>query len=168
MKNFLKAILWIPGIFCSLSFHNTFHPFYLSVTEIELNNNRKTAQMSCRMFTDDVQAALYAEKGKNIQLQQQSAANKAALQAYVQAHLKVWANEKPLSFEWLGYEVREESVWCYFETHTTGNETKVKIENTLLCDHIAAQSNIIHCTLQGNRESYRLICPDSKVTFPLH
>src|SRR5688572_1701844 len=100
---------------------NIFHPFYVSVTEIEQNQKTGKLQVSTRIFYDDLEKALDKRYKTNINILKP--VNKqqvdALISGYVKEHLKIKADNKEMLLKYVGYEIEEEAAWCYFETDKT-------------------------------------------------
>ncbi len=62
------------------------HPFYIAVTEINLNTSDKTLEVSCKMFADDLEQTI--EKNNHAQLDISSDKDKASFDKYIPAYVK--------------------------------------------------------------------------------
>jgi hypothetical protein len=75
------------------------HPLFVSVTEINHNAKEKTLEISCKVFTDDLEKAI--EKSANIKLDlfniKDKAAAEKAVTEYVKKHLLLKAMASPFS-----------------------------------------------------------------------
>lgn len=146
---------------------NIFHPFYVSVTEIEYNKNTRTVQVSVRVFFDDFEKAL--EKKYKTKVNILKPANRKAVDvwiaAYLKDHLKINANGKILDLKYQGYEIEEDAAWCYFETAELEAVTQLNIENNILFEQHSSQSNMIHAIVNGKRKSTKLDNPKSTAMF---
>ncbi|HEY0356368.1 MAG TPA: DUF6702 family protein [Flavisolibacter sp.] len=143
------------------------HPFYLSVTEVNHNASTKSLEISCKLFADDLEAII--EKNNKTSLDITTGQDKtrfdAFIPAYISSHLSVSVDGKPVTMQYLGYEVDKESAYVYLEILNTPSPKKVEVNNTLLHDFINEQINILHVTVNGNRKSTKLNYPDSKASF---
>lgn len=166
-KIFLKHLLLFVGVVATLSFHRAAHPFYLSVTEINISSKAKTLKLSCRPFLDDLQLALHAQSKQAINLSVATEANKKLVANYIQEHVKLKLDGKAVALTCLGYEIEEEALWCYLEAPFKPGSKSLSIENTILCSSLEGQVNIIHCIYNGQRQSTRLACPDAIGEFGL-
>lgn len=90
------------------------HPFYISVTEINHNAGDKTVEVSCKIFTDDLEGALKKSLQATVDLSNAAQQEKAGalVNQYVQQHLRLMANGKAVPLKFLGYEKEAESVYC--------------------------------------------------------
>lgn len=145
----------------------TFHPFYVSVTEINLNAAEKTLEISCRFFTDDFENVL--GKANKTKLDLSSDKDKASfdkyIPAYINSHLTLVAEGKPVKLAYVGFEKEKESVYCYFEVSNIASVSKLDIVNNLLYDLTTEQINIMHVTVGGKRQSSKLNYPDVKAAY---
>jgi len=146
---------------------NIFHPFYVSVTEIEQNKKTGKLQISTRIFYDDLEKAL--NKGYKTKANILRPANKkqvdALISAYVKEHLKIKADDKEMLLTYVGYEIEEEAAWCYFETDKTEPIRSLNIQNNILFEQHESQVNMVHAVVAGKRQSSKLDNPKDKVDF---
>jgi hypothetical protein len=146
---------------------NIFHPFYVSVTEIEQNQKTGKLQVSTRIFYDDLEKALDKRYKTNINILKP--VNKqqvdALISGYVKEHLKIKADNKEMLLKYVGYEIEEEAAWCYFETDKTDPVRNLYIQNNILFEQHESQVNMIHALVTGKRQSSKLDNPKDKVNF---
>ena len=146
---------------------NIFHPFYVSVTEIEQNQKTGKLQISTRIFYDDLEKALDKRYKTNINILKP--VNKqqvdALISGYVKEHLKIKADNKEMLLKYVGYEIEEEAAWCYFETDKTDPVRNLYIRNNILFEQHESQVNMIHALVTGKRQSSKLDNPKDKVNF---
>ncbi|HKG08883.1 MAG TPA: DUF6702 family protein [Pedobacter sp.] len=150
-----------------LVFLNLFHPFYVSVTEIEQNPTTKTIQVSARIFYDDLEKAIYNRYKIRVNILKPADRKQADLlvAAYVKEHLRISANNKALTLKYVGYEIEEEAAWCYFETEKIDQIRNLSIQNDILFEQHAQQINMIHAIVKGQRKSTKLDNPKNKADF---
>ena len=146
---------------------NSFHPFYVSVTQIEQNRETKTIQVSVRVFFDDFEAALDKRYNTKINILKPSNRKKVDLLIadYIENHLKIKTNGKPVPLKYVGYEIEEEAAWCYFEADKQETVQSLTIMNNILFEQHPAQINMIHAIVNGRRKSIKLDNPANSVTF---
>lgn len=144
-----------------------YHPFYVSVTEIAHNKQEKSLEVSCKIFTDDLEAILKQLYQKSIHLSddKKQAESGVFINDYINKHLKVWTDGKPVTLNYVGYEKESEAVYCYFEVNQVPAVQKLYIENSILQDFTDQQINIMHVTVNGKRLSHKLDFPNKKASF---
>lgn len=142
------------------------HPFYVSMIEINHNAKEKTAEISVRIFTEDLENTL--KKYGNTKIDILNPANKALadklLNDYLQHKLQIKLNEKAVTLHYLGYEKQMESIWTYLEIKDVVNISKVAVSCSLLYDYQDKQSNIFHIKANGKEKSYKLDYPETNFT----
>ncbi len=143
------------------------HPFFISVTEINHNAETKSVEVSCKMFTDDLEGALKKSLQASVDFSSAAQQERAGvlLNQYVQQHLHIIADGKKLPLRFVGFEREAESVYCYFEIAGVPLVRKLEITTSLLQDFTQEQINIIHATAGGHRQSTKLNYPATKAQF---
>jgi len=160
----MVAILykWVLLAFISIA-----HPFYVSVTDLHYNDKEKMVEVSIRIFTDDLEKTLKNNFNKNIDLTHPT--NKTEVNNYINQYilnkLNIKINNSNAKMKYVGYEIQQESAWCYFEIDNVSSIQSVAITSTLLYDYQPNQINIFHITYNGKEKSYKLDNPNSFVSF---
>lgn len=144
-----------------------FHPFYISVTEINHNAQDKTLEISCKLFADDFEETL--KKNYKTVLDLTSEKDKAALDKfipdYVNRHLALAVDGKPVKLTYVGFEKDKESVYCYFQVENVPSVKKLDVGNSILHDYSNGQINIVHAVVHGKRQSTKLDYPARQASF---
>lgn len=145
----------------------SFHPFFVSVTEIQHNQKEKVLEVSCKIFTDDFEKTLRQNYHTRVDLL--NPANKAAMDKlvtdYIRKHLHITADAKSLQLQFVGYEKDEEATWCYFQVNNIASIKKIDVTDDLLYEYKKEQINILHVIVNGNRKSTKLDNPEASVSF---
>lgn len=143
------------------------HPFYVSVIEINHNEKEATAEISIRIFTDDLEKTLQKQSTAKIDIIKP--ANKTyidqQLNQYIGKNLQLKINGKPVKFNYIGYEIIRESVWSYFEVEQVKEMNNVDINCSILHDYETSQINLFHVKSKGNQKSYKLDYPHKTTQF---
>jgi hypothetical protein len=145
----------------------SFHPFYVSVTEINHNAKAQTLEISCKIFVDDMESVLKQNYKKAVDLTsaQQHAQNDGLISDYISRHLLITADGKLAKLHYIGFEKESESVYGYFEVANVPSVKKLQLDNSLLQDLTTDQINIMHVTVNGTRKSYKLDYPQKQANF---
>lgn len=156
----------IFGFFApKLSETNKKHPFHLSSTELNYNSKENTLELSCRVFTDDFEATL--AKDFKIKADLSAESKHKIMDAYVKkyalANLGLKGNSKVLVLNYIGFEKDNEAIIIYLESEQIKGLKKLEMTNSILYDQFDDQSNIIHITNNGKRNSSKLDYPDKKL-----
>ena len=163
---FVFSFLFLVGLPESES-STTKHPFYISVTEINLNSSDKTLEVSCKMFADDLEQTINKNNQSELDISSQKDQSKfnIYIPAYIKSHLSFSVDGKPVNLSYIGFEKDKESAFCYFQAEHISSLKKIDITNSLLYDFTKDQINIIHVMVNGKRQSTRLNYPDKNASF---
>lgn len=143
------------------------HAFYVSVTEINQNQKARTLEISSRMFLGDFEQALEKEYKQQVNLVKPVDKKQLdqMIAGYVSKHLALHVNGKPVSINYIGYEIEEDGAWCYFEVRNINTISRLQIKNDILFSYYPDQVNMMHVTVHGTRKSIKLNNPDSQASF---
>lgn len=146
---------------------NIFHPFYVSVTEVDYSPKTKTVQVSVRVFFDDFESALDKRYKTSINILKPKDRKQVdgLISDYIKNHLQIKVNNKLLTLKYLGYQIEEDAAWCYFESEKVESVQKLNIQNDILFEQHDSQINMIHATVNGKRKSTKLDNPERSVEF---
>jgi len=155
-------------IFIVFSFSGaSHHPIYVSVTEIEHNAKDKTLEISCKIFTGDLEAIL--RKNNKIKVDLLAPTDKKAMEVlvsnYIQQHLKIIVNEKPVLLSFVGYEQNEETIQSYFQVDQVKSIKSLEVQDNILYEYKSEQISIIHVIVDGKRKSTKLNNPEEKFKY---
>ncbi len=143
------------------------HPIYMSVTEIEHNTKDRTLEISCKIFTDDFEKTLrkiYSGYVDLIHPKDKTAMNKLVSE-YVQKHLHLKVDGRPVGMEFIGYEQQEEGITSYYQVNNVPSVKRIEITDNLLYEYKDQQISLLHVIVNGNRKSTRLVNPEEKAEF---
>jgi hypothetical protein len=143
------------------------HPLYISVTEITHNAKDRILEVSCKVFTNDLETVLEKMSGGRVDLS--AAATKAAsdklIDTYVEKHLRLKVDGKPVLLHFVGSEQENDGTWNYFQVNEVQAVKRIEVVDELLYDSFNQQINILHVTVGGQRKSFRLDYPDAATAF---
>lgn len=144
-----------------------FHPFFVSVTEINHNAKEKTMEVSCKLFLDDTEKTLKKQLGIPVELANPKDPKKAQQQIsdYVKKHLLIKVDGKPVTLEFVGYEVEGASLWSYYQVNNIATVHKIEVSNNLLYEMYDSQIGIVHAQVGGDKKSTRVTNPETNMSF---
>lgn len=147
----LVILLPIMSSFCA-------HKYYLSVTELEYNEQQQSIQIITRLFYDDLEAVLQERYDDAITVDAQ--ANQKILDTYLSKYLlqkmEITINGNSQELQFLGKEYEDDYVVCYIEITEVQDIESVRIENTVLMDLFPEQKNMVHTQILGKKKSLLL------------
>ena len=142
------------------------HPIYMSVTEIEHNAKDKTLEISCRIFTNDLETTLRQTNKGFIDLinPKDKAAMNKLVNDYIQKHLSIVVDGKTVALQFLGYEQQEDAINSFYQVNNIASVKKISITDNILYEYKSEQISLLHVTVNGNRKSTKMINPEEKVS----
>ncbi len=142
------------------------HPFYLGITQIKHNAANNNLEVSVKLFVNDLEDALKKINKKQIDLLngKDSTYLNQVINQYLLSHLKLKANNKLLQQNYIGYEIEKDVVWIFAEYPAEKSISALEIENTLLYDYLAQQTNIIRFEYNGKEHHTKLNNPEKLAT----
>jgi len=143
------------------------HPFFVSVTEIKHNEKEKVVQISSKVFTDDFEKALKAKYRVGVDLVNPADKKKQDLLIadYMSKHLVLKINGKTVACRYLGYQIEQEAAWCFLEVQKVNHVNVIEVNDSILFDEHPSQTNLLHVTVKGDRQSTKLDNPDKTAVF---
>ena len=150
---------------CTLS--AAVHPIFVSVTEIEHNAKESRLEISCRIFSNDIEASLRNQTKLKLDVLHPSDKSQmnVLMSNYINAHLKIWVNDKLLPVQYLGYEKDEEAIRVYLMAENVKKVKTLKVDDSILYEYKPEQISLIHATIEGERKSTKLNNPESTAIF---
>jgi hypothetical protein len=143
------------------------HPLYITVTEINHNAKDKILEVSCKIFTNDLEAVL--EKGAKTKVDLSSSTEKRTndklIDEYIEKHLRLKVDGKVAGLHFVGSEKEADGTWSYFQVNDIAAVKRIDAVNDLLYDGFNQQINIMHVTVGGQRKSTRLDYPEASASF---
>lgn len=131
------------------------HEFYLSLMQMDHRPERQTIEVSIKVFTDDLIAAL-EEAGAppmNIATPAEHEDADQYVERYLQLHLEVEVNGQHKKLHYIGKETEAEAVWCYMEISDVAELNSLKVRNTLLHEMFDSQVNMVNINANGRQRS---------------
>ncbi|MBZ9630712.1 hypothetical protein LB465_07960 [Salegentibacter sp. LM13S] len=165
-----KISLILASFFLLSAFKSGAHEFYLSVTEIEYNNEEQSLQIITRVFIDDFQNVLNERFDADIQLSQEAEEGAVAenISKYLGQKLRLNANGEDLQLNYLGKEYDADQLVLYIEVENVASFNQIEVTNEILTDLFDDQKNVVHVKVNGKTKSLLLMRQQEteKLTFP--
>ena len=150
-----------------LLFSGVAHPFYLSVTEMKYNASNETIEISCKLFTNDLETALKKLTDNPVDLIHPHDRKEAEkiLFGYIVKRLNITLNGKNRNLKFIGYEKEDDVIWVFMEIEKCEAPKQVTVNTGLLYDFLKEQINIVHFEVNGNKQSSRVVNPEKEINF---
>ncbi|UBZ05765.1 hypothetical protein LDL76_10325 [Salegentibacter mishustinae] len=165
-----KISLILASFFLLSGFKSGAHEFYLSVTEIEYNNEKQSLQIITRVFIDDFEDVLNERYGADLQLSEEAEEGAVAenISKYLKQKLRLQVNGEELQLNYLGKEYDADQLILYIEVEDLAPFKKIEVTNEILTDLFDDQKNVVHVKVNDKTKSLLLMRQQEteKLTFP--
>ena len=165
-----KISLILASFFLLSGFKSGAHEFYLSVTEIEYNNEKQSLQIITRVFIDDFEDVLNERYGADLQLSEEAEEGAVAenISKYLKQKLRLQVNGEELQLNYLGKEYDADQLILYIEVEDLAPFNKIEVTNEILTDLFDDQKNVVHVKVNDKTKSLLLMRQQAteKLTFP--
>ena len=134
------------------------HEFYVSVSYMEYDDERKTIEVHKKFFFDDLEQTIkdtFLDANFDIINSQENLAN-SYIEMYLKDNIEFFINDKKEEFNYLGYEYEDGMVHCYFEVSKIKKIKNIKIKDTSLFNTFEGQENLIYFQLDQKLTTIRL------------
>ncbi|WP_411893560.1 DUF6702 family protein [Winogradskyella sp. A2] len=155
---YLLILLTIP-LFLSSAY---LHEYYVSVTNIEYVKEEKSVQIITQIFIDDFETLIRDRFDDRITLdtENESLLVEDYMQRYLSDKLIIKLNGKPVEFNFIGKEYKDDITYCYLEIENIIEVNSIEVKNRVLFDVFMDQQNIIRLKINNKNKSFLLI-PDN-------
>lgn len=155
MKHF--KFLFFTFIISFLSF-TSIHKYYISVTQVNYVKEKKSVQITSRIFIDDLENLLIERYDENLKLgdDTQSDVVDGYIERYLKDKIKFKINTLDVNFIFLGKEYDGDIVRCYLEIENVSNIASIEIKNQVLFDLFEEQQNMIKLKINSKNKSFML------------
>jgi hypothetical protein len=143
------------------------HPLHVTFSELNYNKDSKTIELSIRIFTDDFETTLRSYSSAKVDLTHPSdkKTTEKWMNDYIQKNFVLYIDSKLQTLQFVGYEIKGESVWVYFESVVSAVPKKFNVINQLLYDFSNKQMNLIRVIIENNEKTGKLTHPDKSLSF---
>lgn len=165
-----KISLILASFFLLSGFKSGAHEFYLSVTEIEYNNEHQSLQIITRVFIDDFEDVLNERYGEDLQISEEAEEGEVDknISKYLKQKLRLQVNGEELQLNYLGKEYDADQLVLYIEVDNLAPFNKIEVTNEILTDLFDDQKNVVHVKVDDKTKSLLLMRKQEteKLTFP--
>ncbi|MCX7862611.1 MAG: hypothetical protein N2449_06415 [Bacteroidales bacterium] len=136
------------SMFLGLSLWLQSHPVHITVVNIEPKADKAVFEVSCKIFTDDLEHAILLYSQNNIMLTQNRPVSNIhqLLCDYIASKLMIYINNKAIPKEkirFIKYTVVEDATWIYLEYPITSKINSLEIFNDLLNQLYPDMTNLV-------------------------
>ena len=135
------------------------HEYYVSVTNIEYAEAQQSLQIISQIFIDDFETLLRRRYDDTIILAEKDEPKQVDtyMDRYLSDKLKIKVNGRPVTFNFIGKEYKDDITYCYLEIQNIPSIQSIEVSNRALFDVFTEQQNIVRLKLLGKNRSFLLI-----------
>lgn len=160
-----SLLLLVPQAAFDFSPENNseFHPFHVSVMSIHHASDENTLQITLKLFADDLEEALNDEQFKKPDQPFVDVLNpkdpqelNVLVEKYLRNHFNMKVNGNEVDAAFLGKEVEDMAMWCYFEISDVSQLKSIQVRSSIMTEIFDDQINIVHVNYGGVIKSMKL------------
>ena len=161
MKKTVRIFLFLVILIAMTSM--TAHKFYVSVNQIDFAPKKKALEITSRIFIDDIDLALEKKYGKKYYLGTAKETSESIdfLKKYLKEKFTMKVNGQQKEIIFLGKEIEDNVLICYFTIKNVEKVTSLEIKNTILME-LYDQQHIFHTNILGDKKSILLTSGETK------
>jgi hypothetical protein len=127
------------------------HPFYVSICQIDYNEETKSLEIAVKIFADDLLLGLENAGKTKIYLGEKKEDVKADeyIFDYLSSQYRFMVNNEKANLTFVGKELDNDVVWTYLEIENIVSLNTIDVKCTLLTEVLESQSNIIQVNKNG-------------------
>jgi hypothetical protein len=131
------------------------HKFYVSITKVEFVPGKRSLQVICKVFTDDIEDVLQQRYDKAIRLDSGWDEERIdqLLSQYFDMKLKIVINGSAVDLKYLGKQYEIDITRIFLEGSDIKAFNNIEVTNEILMELFEEQENIIHCQVGDTRRS---------------
>ena len=155
----IVILLVIAPLWCSAS---DIHKFYVSVTQIDYVEEKKSVQIITRVFLDDLEEALSERFGEAIRIpaDEKNTQFDAQIKEYLSSKIQVSINGKAAKINFIGKSLDLDMMIVYLEIPKVESIKSINIQNSMLIELFEEQQNIIRTNINQIKKSFILIAQE--------
>ena len=156
-KIIYSCILLLFPVFTSSIAHPA-HAFYVSIMEISWEQNAQSGQLVFKIFTDDLEDAIYFRHRKRINIQEslEEAETLKLITNYVQSHVSVRLEGRTMPWIFEEAENLQDAVSLVFRIERAQIPEEISVSNSILTELFDTQANIIRFDIAGQKKILKL------------
>ncbi|MEO1023546.1 MAG: DUF6702 family protein [Bacteroidota bacterium] len=160
----MNSLLYLCILLCFTSFSvsrdavEETHPIYVSLALVDHNPQEETLDISLKMFTDDLQAAIRKHAKRDdlyVGYEKEIPAVDSIIHRYVNDQVQFLPNNvtEPQTMSYLGKEIELDVTWCYFRIADVSDLKQLTTHCELFTELFPSQTTIMHVKRKGKEKS---------------
>ena len=129
------------------------HAFYVSIHDIQFDEDWGKFDLKIKIFTNDLEDALVKANHPRFLLgtEKEMAGSDAAVSKYIEEKVQLSIQQKTLKLEFLKKEYRDDACWIYFQAEAGCTPKELGVSSKVLLELFDGQTNIIRLKVGAQR-----------------
>lgn len=143
------------------------HKFYVSKTTIEFNARSGVYEVTCKLFTDDLERAIGGSDSHPVRLGSEREMPDAdqRIERYLQEHLKLFFDQQATPIRYVGKESENDLTYCYFEFYRQHEFSTLRVVNTIFIELFPEQQNLLDFSANGKTQTAVMVSNSTEHVF---
>lgn len=132
------------------------HPIHIGILNMEINPKTKQIELEIRLFTDDLEEAVFKSSGKRLYFgtAKQHPAVDSLLEVFVRKNMLVNNFGQPLKWNWIGYTHVADVTELFLESEEIKMPYLLNIKSKFMFDLFDDQKNILNFKYKDFKKSH--------------
>ncbi len=135
------------------------HPVHVSITNIDINYELNTTEISCQFFADDFRSIIQYKQNAELVLERNKELthqNIEEINNYIFSAFEITINNKEkISLDFKSKKQDEALIWLYYEGKIPVNDIEnITLVNELMLDLYEDQTNLVIVNIDGQQKGY--------------
>lgn len=143
-----------------LSFSGYSHKYYMSIADMEYNEEEGKINCSLKLIAHDFEQILEQKYEKRVLMENVTDTSEIGMFVieYLNEHFQVWSGGSQCVMEYVGKEVTlRDDLYFYISFWGVAEPKGIKVKNSLLCKEFASQQNIVHYRYKDQTKTVTLV-----------
>ncbi|MEQ8910111.1 MAG: hypothetical protein RIC95_13020 [Vicingaceae bacterium] len=141
----------LVALVCLLGQNAWAHKFYMSITEMNYNQEHGSLEIIIKLFTDDIEKALESEIDYALFLgtDKEATQTDSLLELYLKKQFSLKENGNSMSIDFLGKEAERDYTWLYIEVPNFNPKAGHSLKHAMLTEVFEDQKNQVNYYYQN-------------------
>ena len=133
------------------------HKFYVSLVQVEFNQETEAVEITMKIFTDDLEYAISgSQRPYGLGAENEPPEADSILYGYIRKNFSITVNGKLYALNYIGKEVEMDVTWIYTEILGIESISSIEVSNLMLTELFADQVNLVNVKYLGQKKGMLL------------
>lgn len=160
----MKRVLSFSLVLLCFALVSWSHKFYVGIYQVHHNPEKKMLEVTCRIFTDDLNEALKKKHNRKFRIGEPDVdqSDVSAMKNYIAEHFTISVNGKSQTLDFRSFEIEANVAVCYYRVLNVPKIKTIGVRNDILFELFDDQQNIIQASANQNKQNLLLTVDNPK------